>query len=86
MPVAAIVAQALGVPMDVLVVRKIGAPSQPELVPVAAHSTVEGLRSCFDDVVCLSTPSSFGSVGQHYSRFDQVSVARVRQLLAGPPA
>src|SRR5665647_839585 len=30
-PVAAIVAQALGVPLDVLVVRKIGVPWQPEL-------------------------------------------------------
>ena len=30
-PVAAVVAEALGVPLDVLVVRKIGMPSQPEL-------------------------------------------------------
>jgi len=30
-PVAALVAKALGVPLDVLVVRKIGVPWQPEL-------------------------------------------------------
>lgn len=54
--------------------------------PVAAHSTVEGLRSCFDEVICLSTPEWFGSVGQHYSQFDQVSIERVRQLLEGSPA
>jgi putative phosphoribosyl transferase len=52
-------------------------------VPVAAHSTVEGLQSCFDEVICLSAPSWFGSVGQHYAQFDQVSTARVRQLLEG---
>jgi predicted phosphoribosyltransferase len=175
-PVAAIVAQALGAPLDVLVVRKIGMPWQPELAlgavgehgavvlndhvvrasgmggeqlddlirrtsaevedvvaqlrpgdsppdrtdrltivvddgvatgataraaasvlrgggsgpiifaaPVAAHSTVEALRSCFDDVICVSTPSWFGSVGQHYAKFDQVSITQVRRLLAGSP-
>jgi putative phosphoribosyl transferase len=171
-PVAAAVAQALGVRLDVLVVRKIGLPWQPELAlgavgengavalnadvvragglgpeeldglirqtsqevdevaarlrdgagppdligravivvddgvatgataraaadvlrgmaagpvilatPVAALSSSETLRSCFDEVICVSTPVGFGSVGQHYEQFEQVSVARVRQLL-----
>jgi putative phosphoribosyl transferase len=176
-PVAAMVAQALGVPLDVLVVRKIGMPWQPELAlgavgergavvlndhvvrasgmggeelddlilrtsheveevvaqlrpgdspldvtgrmtivvddgvatgataraaasvlrdsgsgpiifaaPVAAHSTVEALRASFDDVICVRTPSWFGSVGQHYATFDQVSITQVRRLLKGSPA
>ncbi len=176
-PVAAAVAQVLGVPLDVLVVRKIGVPWQPELAlgavgengavvlnnsvvagsgvrqdevealvgrgsraveqvvaelrqatgpadlggrtvivvddgvatgataraaakivrsrgprdvifatPVGAPSTCSDLRSFFDDVLCLETPSSFGSVGQHYEHFDQVSIGEVRRLLGGPPA
>lgn len=176
-PVAALVADALGVPLDVLVVRKVGVPWQPELamgavgergavvlnddvvsasgvgpdqldalirkasqevedivaqlrpatgpvdvngrmaivvddgvatgataraaasvlrrsgsgpiilaVPVAALSTSENLRSCFDGVICVMTPWRFGSVGQHYSQFDQVSITHVRRLLDGSPA
>ena len=176
-PVAAMVAQALAVPLDVLVVRKIGVPWQPELAlgavgehgavslnedvvraggmaegdldelirratdeveevaaqlradssppevagrlaivvddgvatgataraaasvlrgmspgpvilatPVAAAGACERLRSCFDDVICVSTPMRFGSVGQHYEQFEQVSIASVRQLLGASPA
>ena len=176
-PVAAVVAQAVGAPLDVLVVRKIGVPWQPELAlgavgengavvlndsvvaasgmrqdevealvgegsraveevvaqlrpatdppdlggrtvivvddgvatgataraaakivrsrgprdvifatPVGAPSTCSDLRSFFDEVLCLETPSSFGSVGQHYKHFDQVSIGEVRRLLGGPPA
>ena len=171
-PVAALVAEALCVPLDVLVVRKIGVPWQPELAlgavgehgavvlnddvvqaggvgpdeldglirktslevgevvaqlrpgagsldlagrmavvvddgvatgataraaasvlrgrgssavilatPVAAMSTSKGLRSCFDDVICLATPARFRSVGQYYEHFDQVSIESVRRLL-----
>lgn len=174
-PVAAVVAQALGVRLDVLVVRKVGLPWQPELAlgavgergavalnadvvraggvgqeeldelirrtseevdevaaqlrdgagppdvigravvvvddgvatgataraaadvlrgmaagpvilatPVAALSSSVSLRSCFDEVICVSTPVGFGSVGQHYEQFEQVSIARVRQLLQEP--
>jgi putative phosphoribosyl transferase len=176
-PVAAPVAQALGVPLDVLVVRKIGVPWQPELAlgavgereavvlnddvvsaggvgpdelaalirnaskevaeivallrpaeaplevsgrmtivvddgvatgataraaasvlrlggstpvilatPVAARSTCESLRPWFDEIICLRRPLSFGSVGQHYEHFDQVSIPAVRALLQGSPA
>ena len=176
-PVAAVVAQALGAPLDVLVVRKIGVPWQPELAlgavgescavvlndsvvaasgvgheevdalireasqaveqivaelrpaagppdlsgrtvvvvddgvatgataraavkivrsrgagrvifatPVGAPSTCLDLRACFDEVICLQTPTRFGSVGQHYKQFEQVSIGEVRRLLAVPPA
>jgi putative phosphoribosyl transferase len=175
-PVAALVAQALGVHLDVLVVRKIGLPYRPELAlgavgelgavvlnddvvgacglapdeldglirqaaaetkdlvsqlrpqsgppdvrgrmsivvddgvatgatarvaasvlhssgsgpvilatPVAALSTSRSLQSCFDEVVTLSAPVRFGSVGQFYERFEQVGIARVRELLAASP-
>jgi putative phosphoribosyl transferase len=176
-PVAAWVADALGVPLDVLVVRKIGVPWQPELAlgavgeggevvlnddvvssgglghdeldalirkasqevqdtvaqlrpatssldvfgrmtvvvddgvatgataraaasvlrrggsgpvilatPVAALSTCESLRSCFDEVICFMTPLRFGSVGQYYEQFEQVSIEHVRRLLEGSKA
>ena len=175
-PVAALVAQVLGVRLDVLVVRKIGVPWQPELAlgavgeggvvvlnddvvlaagvgadeldalvrkasrevedvvtqlrpaagppdvagrmvivvddgvatgataraaarilrgrgsgtvifaaPIAAQSTCESLRACFDAVICVSTPARFGSVGQHYEEFDQVSITEVRRLLDESP-
>ena len=175
-PVAAVVAQVLGVRLDVLVVRKIGVPWQPELAlgavgeggvvvlnddvrqaggvgadqldalvrkasrevedvvaqlrpgagppdvagrtvivvddgvatgataraaasvlrgrgsgtvifatPVAAQSTCESLRACFDEVICVRTPARFGSVGQHYEEFDQVSITQVHQLLDASP-
>ncbi|HEY5248128.1 MAG TPA: phosphoribosyltransferase family protein [Dermatophilaceae bacterium] len=175
-PVAAVVADALGLPLDVLVVRKVGVPWQPELAlgavgedgavvlngdvvsaggvgpdelddliskaahevedvvaqlrpvtrpldvrdrmaivvddgvatgataraaasvlrrsgsgpvilatPVAALSTAESLHSCFDEVVCTLTPWRFGSVGQYYEHFEQVSIAQVRRLLEGSP-
>jgi len=45
-PVAFEVAQALGAPLDVLVVRKIGAPSQPEL---GVGAIAEGSEPVFDD-------------------------------------
>lgn len=49
----------------------------------APPSTCLSLRSCFDDVICLETPRRFGSVGQHYEHFEQVSVGEVRRLLNG---
>ena len=47
----------------------------------APPSTCASLRSCFDDVICLETPRRFGSVGQHYEHFEQVSVGEVCRLL-----
>jgi predicted phosphoribosyltransferase len=32
------------------------------------------------------TPLRFGSVGQYYERFEQVSIEQVRRLLQGSPA
>lgn len=49
----------------------------------APPSTCASLRDCFDDVIALETPRHFGSVGQQYEHFEQVSVAEVRRLLGG---
>ena len=49
----------------------------------APPGTCASLRSCFDDVICLETPRRFGSVGQHYEHFEQVSIGEVRRLLSG---
>jgi putative phosphoribosyl transferase len=49
--------------------------------PVASAITCESLASAFDEVICAMTPTRFGSVGQYYERFEQVSITEVRQLL-----
>src|SRR5450631_4524173 len=51
-PVAALVADALGIPLDVLVVRKIGVPWQPELALGAVGE--RGAVVLNDDVVAAS--------------------------------
>ena len=54
--------------------------------PIGAPDTCASLRSCFDEVICVETPRRFGGVGQHYERFEQVSIGEVRRLLGQPPA
>lgn len=51
-------------------------------VPVAPPDTVESLRPLVDDLVCLEAPPYFHAVGAHYTEFDQVDDATVRDLLA----
>lgn len=68
------------------VLRRSGAESVILAAPVAALSVCENLRSHFDEVIAVSTPVLFGSVGQHYRHFDQVSIAQVRQLLERSPS
>ena len=67
------------------VLRRSGSGPIILAVPVAALSTVENLRSCFDEVICVMTPWRFGSVGQHYQEFEQVSISHVRRLLGRSP-
>lgn len=50
--------------------------------PVAPGDTLAELRSEVDDVVCLESPGSFGSIGAFYSDFDQVRDDEVVALLA----
>src|SRR4051794_22938678 len=59
-PVAAEVARAIRAPLDVLVVRKIGVPSQPELAMGAIASiagTIETVTN--DDVMAYSRSDEF---------------------------
>jgi putative phosphoribosyl transferase len=48
---------------------------------VAPAETVEALRSQADEVVCLSTPEPFYSVGMHYDDFNQTTDEEVVALL-----
>lgn len=70
-PVAAVVAEALGAPLDVIVVRKVGMPGQPELAMGA-------LASIAGSVVTVRNESVLGSAGPDARRrFDEI-VARER--------
>jgi putative phosphoribosyl transferase len=50
-------------------------------VPVASREALAVLRSEADDVICLSAPRRFGSVGAFYREFGQVSDEDVARLL-----
>lgn len=51
-------------------------------VPVAPPESLENLRPCCDELVCLETPEDFMAVGQFYRHFDQVEDEEVVELLA----
>jgi putative phosphoribosyl transferase len=53
--------------------------------PVAAPSAVDELAAEVDEVVVLTAPTGFRSVGQAYRRFGQTSDATVLRLLADRP-
>jgi len=69
-PVAAEVARALGVPLDVLVVRKLGAPGQEELAIGAIGEG--GVRVLNEGVV--------GSLGLRQEEIDRIAVREEREL------
>ncbi|OUL21191.1 phosphoribosyl transferase [Nostoc sp. T09] len=50
-------------------------------VPVAASPAYQQLADKVDEMVCLSTPTPFYSVGQWYQRFPQTTDDEVRDLL-----
>ena len=50
-------------------------------VPVASNHTIYELSQLVDDVVCLSQPGPFRSVGTYYADFHQVDDAEVIALL-----
>ncbi len=64
-PVAAEVAEALGAPLDVIVVRKLGVPFQPEL---AMGAIGEGGAAVLDDAVCRRAGISAGAVAEAEQR------------------
>src|SRR6476661_4180314 len=53
-PVAAEVARALGAPLDVLVVRKLGVPGHEEVAMGAIASSVDGMVRVLNDEVIAS--------------------------------
>jgi predicted phosphoribosyltransferase len=52
-------------------------------VPVAPFGTLDRVRPCADELVCLDTPEDFYAVGQFYREFGQVSDKEVVAALAG---
>lgn len=73
-PVAAIVAEALGAPLDVVVVRKVGVPSQPE-VAMGAIASIAG------SVVTVRNASVLDSMGPDAQRrFDEVAARELVEL------
>jgi putative phosphoribosyl transferase len=61
-------------------VRRADAAHIVVAVPVGAAESVASLREVADDVVCLTTPASFLSVGDQYDTFTQVPDAEVEAL------
>jgi putative phosphoribosyl transferase len=62
-------------------VRRRGPNRLVAATPVAARDSVEMLRAFSDDVVCLSIPTSFRSVGAWYRNFDEVSDEEASAIL-----
>jgi len=62
-------------------IRNAGADRVVVAVPVAPPDTVERLRAEADAVVSVETPPHFGSVGQWYESFEQVTDERARRYL-----
>lgn len=50
-------------------------------IPVASASALADVAEHADEVICLSTPRYFQSVGQHYDDFSQVSDEEVTEIL-----
>lgn len=73
-PVAAVVAEVLGTPLDVIVVRKVGVPGQPELA-MGAIASVAGV------VVTVRNDSIIRSMGPDALRsFDEVAAREQLEL------
>lgn len=66
----------------VAVLRHLGAARVIVAVPTGAREAVRRLKSLADEVVCLSTPEWFQSVGQQYRDFAQTSDEEVTSLLS----
>lgn len=74
---------ATGASMQVAVqaVRAAGPAAVIVAVPVAPESSCRRLDNIADRVVCADVPTSFGSVGESFQDFHQVSDGEVRELL-----
>ena len=63
------------------VARAQGAARVVLAVPVSPRDTAKRMRDVADEVVCLREPRAFGSVGEWYRDFGQISDAEVAALL-----
>jgi putative phosphoribosyl transferase len=66
----------------VISLRKRGAARVILAVPVAAPTSVQGLRAEADEVVCVEIPADLWAVGVWYEDFSPTSDAEVATLLA----
>ena len=62
-------------------VKEAGAAKTVLAVPVGSPERIEVLREEADEVVVVETPVRFGSVGQHYRTFGQVSDQEAMEYL-----
>lgn len=67
--------------LAVRAIRKRGARMIIVAVPVAPPDVVSELREIADEVICLSEPEPFGSVGAWYENFEQVDDTEVCRIL-----
>jgi len=51
-------------------------------VPVMPYATFEKIKPLVDEIIVLQTPVDFGSVGQFYNDFTQVSDDKVKDILS----
>ena len=83
------IARRLDVPLDVLIVRKIGFPGQPELAigavsetgTVVLNQSIVTTYNVSDEFICLETPIYFIAVGNYYYDFSQISDEEVEEIL-----
>jgi putative phosphoribosyl transferase len=81
-PVASEVARVLGVPLDVIIVRKLGVPSEPELAMGALGE--DGVRVVNDDVMGSSALSG-ADIGAIVRREEAELVRRARRYREARP-
>jgi predicted phosphoribosyltransferase len=62
-------------------VKALGAREVILAVPVAAADTAADMCQEVDELICLSTPSYFGAVGQFYKNFPQTTDEEVSDIL-----
>jgi putative phosphoribosyl transferase len=64
------------------ILRRRGAGRIVVAVPVGARRAIAELSRLADEVVCLHSPAEFGSIGEFYDDFGQLSDAEVSAILA----
>jgi predicted phosphoribosyltransferase len=75
------VATGLTMRLAIKVARREGASSVSVAIPVSPPDSVQVLKKEADEVVVLSTPSLFGSIGAFYETFGQVSDGEVIDMM-----